>query len=983
MVRGRAVPGSKNGSNRGKGRNKNKSKTKSRSRISNALEIAERELGGASDSDDEVKSGMTGARDRRIGKGRIGRGGGSRSDDGTVVNLLKRVREGRSNRDGDSDDSGSGSDSSDSFVDEELDSDEAYGSDAYDDVLNSKFSQTIRDRRKERRLKGELDGVSSDDNRSSEEKNSEEDENYTSIDEDELMPLSAVWDMDTKDQEEKGNESGSESEAEGIRLRLDDNLPSSEELTSEEEEEEGEETKESESESESEEENPFDEISEDDDQVELKTVTSGLLKDSTKQHSSKRLTNYGTGEENEFMLPTTAGIDGSEPAKLSLEDMLNVVEDKSVVAKADLLTGGKSLKVDIPLPLRIQERNERQAAYEISKKEVDKWNDTVLQNRRAEHLSFPMKTTETSSPNESSVFVKPTNESVQTNLQQQVDKLLTESNLVDPAKVDTFEQLTEAKMTPQEMKKRTIELRLMRELMFREERKARRLKKIKSKTYHRIKKKEQQRNRELAGLDGEQNVDDEERDIARARERMTLKHSTNSKWARDMIKHGMTNDIETRDEMEEMLRQKEKLKAKMMDKGSLDESDEEEGLSDIEKSASEEELEESRAKLGKSGVLNMAFMKNAEAREREANREEIARLRAFENGEEPDMLRGSASDEENNDATVRLNKGRRVYTPSNLQFKDELKDITQKAIEEQEIDESTTLVKRLGQKNGKVLAVDESKETSSNAEDFDDKQDKTVAVAENPWLVGSDDDNANGGKDVQPLKKSSKVSIVGKDSSEEAKAALKIAKDAKKHKKKSKKSNGNKDGAETNNEVLLASDSASKLRVADPHLDSADENSDTGHDFMFKQQDVIAEAFADDDVVAKFNEEKRQVEMDEDDKEEDVTLPGWGGGWAGVGTNPNKRRKVIKKVKGVVKKENRRDKNLKNVIINERMNKRSMKYQASAVPFPYESKEQYERSLRMPIGQEWTTSHTYRQMIKPRIMTKPGEVIDPIKAPFK
>ena len=979
MVRGRAAPRSKKGSNK----SQSKSKSKSRSWISNALEIAERELGGASDSDDEVKSGTSGARDGRR------RGRGNRSDDDTVVNLLKRVRQGRSNKygNGDDDDSGSGSDSSDSFVDEELDSDEAYGSDAYDDVLNSKFSQTIRDRQKKRRSKGELDGTSSDDDRSPEE-NDEDDENYTSIDEDELMPLSAVWDMDTKDQEEKGNESGSESEVGRFQLRLDDNLPSSEDLTSE-EEAEGEKTKgsgsesESEYESESEEDNPFDEISEDDDQVELKTVTSGLLKDSTKQHSSKRLTNYGTGEENEFMLPTTVSTDGNEPAKLSLEDMLNVVEDKSVVAKADLLTSGKSLKVDIPLPLRIQERNERQAAYEISKKEVDKWNDTVLQNRRAEHLSFPMKAPVSSSFNESSVFVKPSNESIQTNLQQQVDKLLTESNLVDPAKVDTFEQLTEAKMTPQEMKKRTIELRLMRELMFREERKARRLKKIKSKTYHRIKKKEQQRNRELAGLDGDQNIDDEERDIARARERMTLKHSTNSKWARDMIKHGMTNDAQTRDEMEEMLRQKEKLKAKMMDKGSSDESDEAEGLSDIEKSASETELEERRAKLGKSGVLNMAFMKNAEAREREANREEIARLRAFENGEEPDMLRGNASDEENNDATVRLNKGRRVYTPSNLQFKDELKDVTKKAIEEQEIDESTTLVKRLGRKNGKVSAMAESEETSTNSKDFDDKQDETVAEAENPWLVESDDDDVNAGKDVQPLKRSSKVSIVGKDSSEDAKAALKIAKDAKKHKKKSKKSNGNKGSAETNDEVLLASDSTSKLRVADPYLDSADENSDTGHDFMFKQQDVIAEAFADDDVVAEFNEEKRQVEMDEDDKEEDVTLPGWGGGWAGVGTNPNKKRKVIKKIKGVVKKENRRDKNLKNVIINERMNKRSVKYQASAVPFPYESKEQYERSLRMPIGQEWTTSHTYRQMIKPRIMTKPGEVIDPIKAPFK
>lgn len=47
---------------------------------------------------------------------------------------------------------------------------------------------------------------------------------------------------------------------------------------------------------------------------------------------------------------------------------------------------------------------------------------------------------------------------------------------------------------------------------------------------------------------------------------MTLKHKTNSKWAKDMIKHGMTNDAETREEMEEMLRQGERLKAKMLDR---------------------------------------------------------------------------------------------------------------------------------------------------------------------------------------------------------------------------------------------------------------------------------------------------------------------------------------------------------------------------------------------------------------------------------
>lgn len=44
---------------------------------------------------------------------------------------------------------------------------------------------------------------------------------------------------------------------------------------------------------------------------------------------------------------------------------------------------------------------------------------------------------------------------------------------------------------------------------------------------------------------------------------------------------------------------------------------------------------------------------------------------------------------------------------------------------------------------------------------------------------------------------------------------------------------------------------------------------------------TIAEAFADDDVLAEFREEKRALEDEEQPKSVDLTLPGWGE-WAGV-----------------------------------------------------------------------------------------------------
>lgn len=99
--------------------------------------------------------------------------------------------------------------------------------------------------------------------------------------------------------------------------------------------------------------------------------------------------------------------------------------------------------------------------------------------------------------------------------------------------------------------------------------------------------------------------------------------------------------------------------------------------------------------------------------------------------------------------------------------------------------------------------------------------------------------------------------------------------------------------------------------------------------------------------------------------------------------NRNKKRKFIRKIDGVAQRDKRKDKNLSNVIINEKLNKKILKYQSLDVPYPFETREQYERSLRMPVGQEWTSRETHQKLTMPRVITKQGVVIDPLKAPFK
>lgn len=844
---------------------KSKSRSKVTKRAQNALEIAEKEMAGDESVGDEEFD--------------------FNENNGSVVNLLKKVRGG-----------GDEEDDEESFEDEELDSDEALGSDDDYDVLNSKMSQTIRDRKKAKKAE-----------------NSEDEGGYTSIDEEDLMPLSQVWDMD-----EKEARNDSDGDAAGSKLQL---------AASEDEELSGEESSQSSSEDEQEEEDPFDEISEDEEDLELNTITNDLLKQ-TESRGYKKLDNFGSGKDSEFNLPTGAGV-----KKLNLADLVNVVDDKNAAANARLIQKDASA-LSVPLPQRIQERHNRKAAYEISKEQVDRWQDVVQQTRRAEHLSFPMNPP--TEHNHASTFTR-SSEQPKSELQGKVDSVLKESNLVEDQKNSTFEELATAKMSPEEMKKRTAEIRLMRELMFREERKAKRLKKIKSKAYRRIKKKEMLKNREMAGLSDE---DEDDHEAARAKERMTLKHKSNSKWSKDMIKHGMAKDQETREEIEEMLRQGERLKEKMLDRGP--EQEEEASLSEIEEDDVEDAAEsQQRKSVGKTGVMDMAFMTNAAAREREANSRLIANLRSMDENQIDDETSDTQLFPEDGQ-NIQINQGRRIYIPGTADQ---------------------------GPKKGKVDDIEYGKviqksDSSPSTEAKAHKRD--VVENSNPWLDGSD------GEDNSEVVRSSKVSVVDKDSSKLVKSANKIEKASNKRKRKMGEKGGQDD------DLLLDLNDSNRLHIVDPYAGSDGEDGA----FVFKQQKSIAEAFAGDEVVDQFEEEKKKVAIDEDDKEEDVTLPGWGA-WAGTGANPKKKRKFVKKIKGVASQDKRKDKHLKNVIINEKVNKKNLKYQSSSVPFPFESKEQYERSLRMPLGQEWTSRASHQKMIKPRILTKPSQVISPLKAPFK
>lgn len=210
----------------------------------------------------------------------------------------------------------------------------------------------------------------------------------------------------------------------------------------------------------------------------------------------------------------------------------------------------------------------------------------------------------------------------------------------------------------------------MRELMFRADSKAKRLAKIKSKTYRRLKKKQKQKLMEK--IDGEGSCDDEEkrlqREVERAMERATLKHKNTGKWAKAMKGRGEL-DEDQRQEVLEMLQRGEKLRRKIHAKGEGGEDDEdsdddtgdEEG---IRASAFDEVArlaEEEGPGHPKKSLFSMKFMKDAMARDNQEAQDMADEFLKDLAGSDVDVA--SDSDDDNLQNQSKWTSGRVSFRP--------------------------------------------------------------------------------------------------------------------------------------------------------------------------------------------------------------------------------------------------------------------------------------------------------------------------------
>ncbi|KAM3561070.1 hypothetical protein MY1884_002562 [Beauveria asiatica] len=613
---------------------------------------------------------------------------------------------------------------------------------------------------------------------------------------------------------------------------------------------------------------------------------------------------------------------------------------------------GASKKLDVPLSRREQGRLDRSAAYETSKKTLDRWTETVKANRRAEHLVFPLPENAADVGLDRTELqplstAKPANELESTIMSIMEQSGLSMAKPEKPKKVEYDEE-------GNELSKREIvnRRRLERELNSRETKRAARVKKIKSKAYHRVHRRERERD-ELATKEAmeeagelDSDAEREAQDRRRALERVGQRHK-DSKWAKlgNKTKRAVWDD-DFRTGLTEMARRDEELRRRKEGKrggGGADDDSDGTSSSGSDSDDDDEKLRRQLSELEKeddepqSKLMSMKFMQKAEAARKQENDQLIKEIRKELDGDE-------ASDDSGEEAAVG-EVGRRSYGDPSTKMKPVAIDLPKKTSKKsrappQEDEDDVVITTSSGAKSANsAWAAPAEPTTSATAGAWSRGEPRRKSKSARAADL---DLNAHIAVARQPKPSSSSTIVVAKQRT-------------------------------TSTAAAAAADGSDDSDGSEQHLPMA-----------VRDQALVARAFAGEDVVGAFAREKAAVAADDDDKVVDNTLPGWGA-WVGEGVSKRELKRnagrFLTKVEGI-KPKNRKDAKLAKVIINEKRIKKNNLYMASQLPHPFESREQYERSLRLPVGPEWMTKETFQANTKPRVLMKQG-VITPMLKPTR
>ena len=581
-------------------------------------------------------------------------------------------------------------------------------------------------------------------------------------------------------------------------------------------------------------------------------------------------------------------------------------------------------------------------------------------------------------------------------------------------------------------------------MLFKHEMKAKRVKAIKSKTFHRHNRKtgamkviDGETGKEigdddaaLEGLDPD-NSAEAKREYLRAQERMLLKHKNTSRWAKRAIKKGLAHLPGTKEAIAEQLRIGQELKRKIGiggERGASRDSDDEEYSTDAESDsdgdggggggggagdAADRRRALAKAKLRtmqaieegqagaeeEGGLFALPFMaRHMKKKREEAETEAKQLLEEIEKAE-----REAATQRDSDDEGLDGQPGDGDWGKGAEKF------------DEPEPAQRTSRIMSFGGGGGAGRFVSAKATGQPAKNDVDSDDDELTVKHVDPPGDDSDDDNKTAGPN-------------GNDGVRKARGANRAARRAA-----AAGEGGDPKGASQVPELVpkavstsevkeitaaaKKSGSALKARMAarasgrgavvvtavaatDRKIDMAiDRGGDDDDDEAagaanlpasngeeLSQRDLLSRAFAGDDVVGEFETDKN-AEVTGELPKIDVPkqMPGWGG-WAEDQAKrgpPKWQLEAERKAKREQQKalKARRDADLKHVVISERYDKKVAGFNVEHLPHGFDSKAVYEGSMRMPLGPDANTDKSFRDMTRPAVLKAAGTVIRPMTFP--
>uniref|UniRef100_A0A6U9R434 U3 small nucleolar RNA-associated protein 14 n=1 Tax=Picocystis salinarum TaxID=88271 RepID=A0A6U9R434_9CHLO len=701
--------------------------------------------------------------------------------------------------------------------------------------------------------------------------------------------------------------------------------------------------------------------------------------------------------ESEFNLnPGTDQADGQQG--VSIGDLLRGLGDSKGIAKVKkglqkLET--KAKPTEPPLPKGIREREQRKAGYEITKKDISKWKDLVKSNREKRTLVF-------AKPAEA--MPKLTTAALAAKFQADNEMEKEVAGLLKEAKADTTQNVVEEEglamksMTKAEMEERKDKLAKMRALMFYQEERSKRLKKIKSKEYHRRQNKTVEKVADrLAGLeDSDEDALQEEAlkaEYARAEERLTLKHRNTSRWARRALKKGLHNSKPGVKEMlVEQMRIGEGLRQKILGKdGSGDSSGSESDEHAVEgedvdggnlkfKSETLKLLESGELDMPERGLFTLPFMKRAIEKKKREVEEEARNLLSQLDGE--DAENGIASTPSDWDSAQVLEKqgGRRTYGREQKHNRGAGKEeLEEDVYDEEEKERLENIQENLPASSGQDRPA-RRKEKATTAPELDYGAVLAKEKIRTPLAIQVPSSK-------KPPAKKTQGTTEEKSKKNGSKGNNKVENGKKKAKSKTKSAPSHSEKCDVQI-AGLESKSQAAPTAPEPTVRKKSEAKSDAHeaaaaarreiDESRREKQAIANmSFVDEDVLEEFKNEKDDATGGElPQLQEFNIMPGWGA-WSDQQRKPKWMIKAEEENKKKLEAAAaaRKDANLPHVIISEKYDRKAAAHGSSTVPYPFTSKQAFEASIRMPIGKDFNTDLAFRNLSRPEVLTPGAGVI--------